>query len=127
MNKDATLKIAGRTFPLAFTMDAMCELQKTIPDFNLADLAEYVKNPEGMLALITALAREGAYLEGHELDVDRRWFGAHLKPSPAQITKMQVAVFNALTEGMSMETEDESAEEVDVVLEEIKKKDGTDA
>ena len=115
------VKFAKREFPLAFTMDALAEIEDMIPDFNIGELGTYARNPRHLCDMLYCLARQGAVLEGKTLDVDRSWIGSHISPSPAQSVKIQVAVLNALTEGMRMDTEEEEAGEVDVTLEEIKK------
>lgn len=119
------IKIAKRTFPLAFTLGAMEELQNKIENFNLAKLQEYVKSPTGLLDILLALMRQGAILEGKTLDVDRTWLASHLSPSPIKMAPIQVAILNALSDGLTMEAEEDEGE-VDVVLEEIKKKETTD-
>lgn len=124
--KRIKLKIGGRIFALAYTLDAMCELGETIPDFDMDKFSEYTKKPQQMLDLLVALAREGEALEGRTLDVDKKWFGSHISPAPASIAKVQVAIFTALADGMTMETDTGEDGEVDVVLEEIKKKDARD-
>ena len=120
-----TVKIAKRIFPLAFTLGAMEELQNKIENFNLAKLQEYVKSPGGLMDILLALMRQGAILEGKALDVDRTWLASHLSPAPIRMAPIQVAILNALSDGLTMETEQDEGE-VDVVLEEIKKKETTD-
>lgn len=120
-----TVKIAKRTFPLAFTLGAMEELQNKIENFNLAKLQEYVKSPSGLMDILLALMRQGAILEGKTLDVDRTWLASHLSPAPIRMAPIQVAILNALSDGLTMEAEEDGGE-VDVVLEEIKKKETTD-
>ena len=123
--KTTPLKIGKRTFALAFNMNAMFEMQDTIPEFDLSKLTSYAKSPRGMIDLIIILARQGEQLEGRALDVDHEWFGRHLSPSPQQIAKIKQAVLGALTNGLTMETEDDEEAEHDVVLEEVKKKEET--
>lgn len=120
-----TVKIAKRTFSLAFTLGAMEELQNKIENFNLAKLQEYVKSPSGLMDILLALMRQGAILEGKTLDVDRTWLASHLSPAPIRMAPIQVAILNALSDGLTMEAEQDEGE-VDVVLEEIKKKETTD-
>ena len=120
--KTTPLKIGKRTFALAFDLNAMEAMQNTIPDFDLGKLSDYVRSPGGLLDLITILAKEGEELEGRQLDVDRKWFGSHISPSPAKIANIHVTILDCLRDGLTMETEDEDDGEVDVVLEEIKKK-----
>lgn len=116
------IKIADRTFALAFTLNAMIEMQQQIPEFSMAKISEYPRTPEGLRTIILALAREGEYLEGRKLDIDAAWLGSHIKPSPARIAKIQTAIVQAIMEGMELENDDGSDEETDVVLEEIRKK-----
>lgn len=120
-----TVKIAKRTFPLAFTLGAMEELEQKIENFNLSKLQDYVKSPSGLIDILLALMRQGELLEGRILDVDRTWLASHLSPSPIRMAPIQIAIMNALSDGLSMEAEQDEGE-VDVVLEEIKKKETTD-
>lgn len=120
-----TVKIAKRTFPLAFTLGAMEELDQKIKNFNLSRLQDYVKTPSGLLDILLALMRQGAILEGKTLDVDRQWLSSRLSPAPIRMAPIQVAILNALSDGLTMEAEQDEGE-VDVVLEELKKKETTD-
>ena len=120
-----TVKIAKRVFPLAFTLGAMEEMQNKIENFNLAKLQDYVKSPTGMIDILLALMRQGAILEGKTLDVDRAWLASHLSPSPMRMAPIQVEVLNALSDGLTMETEEDGGA-VDLVLEEIKKNETTE-
>lgn len=120
-----TVKIAKRTFPLAFTLGAMEELDQKIKNFNLSRLQDYVKTPSGLLDILLALMRQGAILEGKTLDVDRQWLSSRLSPAPMRMAPIQVAILNALSDGLTMEAEQDEGE-VDVVLEELKKKETTD-
>ena len=124
--KTTPVKIGKRTFALAFTADALADLEDTIPDFELANIAEQTKSLKTLLDTLYILARAGEDLEGRELDVDRRWFGIHVSPAPLSLAKVQIAVLNALAAGFNMESgEEEEQGEVDVVLEGIKQKDNT--
>lgn len=120
--KTTHVKIARRDIALAFTLDALADIQDTIADFDLGELAQYVRSPRHIADLIYSLAKQGEYLEGRKLTVDRAWIGSHLSPSPANMARVQVAVMNCLADGLKMETEEEEEGEVDVTLEEIKKK-----
>lgn len=120
--KTVELKVGGRKLRLAFTLGALCEMQDTLSDFDMARLSEYVKTPKTMLDVMAILAKHGEALEGRTLDVDREWLGLHLSPAPNRVAAVQIALLNALAEGMRMETEDDAETEVDEVLESIKKK-----
>lgn len=124
--KTTPLKIGKRTFALAYTAEALAQFEEQVEGFDAAQIAEQTKSMSTLLDAVTILAREGEYLEGRELDVDRRWFGAHISPSPLSMAKVQMAVLGAFAEGIRMEAEaDEDEGEVDVVLEELKKKENT--
>ena len=127
--KTTHIKIGQRLFALAFTAGALAELEDRIEGFDMVKISETARNTDTLLDVLTALAREGEYLEGRELDVDRRWFGAHISPAPVHMAKLQVAVLNAFSAGFAMEAEmgDDDNGEVDVVLEELKKKETKDS
>ena len=77
--------------------------------------------------LVAAMARAGELAQGRDPDVDAAWFSNHMRPSVNSVIRIQTAVTEALTDGMTMETEEEEDGEVDVTLEEIKKKDDPEA
>lgn len=118
------IEIAGREFPLAFTLKTMIRMKNEIKDFDYGDLSKLLMTPEGMLDVIYALMVSGAALEGKALDVDKDWVGERIPPSRTKLAEIQIAASNALVSGMEMETESEADQdrEVDVVLEDIKKK-----
>lgn len=120
------VKIGGRSFALAFNLNAMADLEDAVPNFEITRLTEYVKKPRGLIEILTIMARQGEMLEGRVLDVEGSWFGAHIRPGPANLMALQSAIMEAMIEGMKMETEDGEEEQVDVVLEEIKKKEKKD-
>lgn len=120
------IRIARRDFPLVFTLGALEKLDKFIPEFDITKVDQYLYNVSGLLDVLYILAEEGAILNGQKLDVDREWFGSHMKASKKQITDLHVAIVDTLVDGMTMETDEEDENrEVDVVLEEIKKKETT--
>lgn len=119
------VKIGGRTFALAFTLNVMADLEDAVPEFDITKLTEYVKTPKGLLTILTIMAKQGEALENRVLDVDSSWFGAHIRPGPANLMGLQSAIMEAMYEGMRMETEDDGGDS-DVVLEEIKKKEKRD-
>lgn len=119
------IKIGGRTFSLAFPLGALESMQETFPDFDVGKITDHARTPSGLLDLLVVMAREGEQLEDRVLDVDRAWFASHIPPAPARVARVQIAVLNALTKWLTMETEDDEEFEHDVVLEELKKKEAT--
>ena len=125
--KQHTVKIAGRVFPLAFPLRAMLEMQNSIKGFNFNDIDKMVMNPNMLLPMLYILAENGALLGGEKLDVDQDWFALHTPAHVRKLIGLQLAVIETITDGMTMETEEdeERDREVDVVLQEIQKKSQT--
>lgn len=126
------IKLGGRKLALDFTLAAMDEMEAALgKPVELDNLKENVVDElrchRKLIGITIALARQGAIAEGTELDIDEAWLSRKLKP--ARLVQLQAEVLQALTEGMTMETEtgDNPDEEVDVVLEEIKKNDAAEA
>lgn len=124
--KTTHVKVGKRTFALAFTVDAMADMQETMEDFDLSTLSERARTPRGLIDMLAIMAKHGELLEGRTLDVDRSWFGSHVSPAPRQIVQVKIAVLTALAKGLQMETEQDNDDEHDEVLEELKKKEPTD-
>ena len=120
--KTHKIRVAGRDFELLFNYQALADLCDAIEGFDLGDVLTYVKTPKFFPVLIAILARAGEAQAGRALDVDAAWFSAHMRPSPVSVMKIQIAVNETLADGMLMETEEEEPGEVDVTLEELKKK-----
>lgn len=124
--KTHTVTIGGREFPLAFTLNTMINLQDEFPDFDFSNINEMLAKPKGIVDIMFQLAASGAALEEKELDISKKWLAERIPANIKSIQRIQEAVIGALTDGMEMETEKAENEdrEVDVVLEDIKKKDG---
>ena len=73
-----------------------------------------------MIRALTVLIDEGEKMEGRKSDVDEDWLKANLTPAEGMWLQRKLAAI--LVEGMRMETDLDADEEVDEVLEEIKKK-----
>lgn len=121
--KTRKIRVARRDFALLFNYAALADLCEAIQDFDLGEILSYVKNPKFFPTLLAILAKWGEAEEGRTLDVDAEWFARHMSPAPLPLMKIQVAVNEALADGLTMETEEEDGgTEVDVTLEELKKK-----
>ena len=126
--KKHIVKIGGRDFPLAFTLKTLIGMEQTIEGFDFSKIVEQVQKPAGMLNVLYLLAETGAELEEKTLEVDRDWMALRIPVNMNRLSKIQVEIMDTLTDGMSMETEDdEDDKEVDVVLDDIKKKEATGA
>ena len=121
-----TFKAGGRELALAFTLSAMDEIErKTGEKIDLQNVKETVveglRDRRKLIMMLEIMAREGEAIEGRTFDGGEAWLTQHVRPG--MLPKAQIAILEAVTEGMSMEsTEGEENEEVDLVLEELKKK-----
>lgn len=121
-----TFKAGGRELALAFTLGAMDEIEHRtgvkIDLQNVKDtVVESVKDRKKLVTVLAVLAAEGEAIEGRLYDGGEAWLNRHMRPG--LLPKAQIAVLEAVTEGMSMESaEGDENEEIDLVLEELKKK-----
>ena len=121
--KKYTVTVGGRDFPLLFSLGTMELLEDSIPGFDIVSVQETLSSTKGFLTCLYCLAQAGAQAEGKQLDVSREWFGVHCPASKTWIASATEAIVGAFVEGMEMESAEEDPDrEVDVVLEEIKKK-----
>ena len=124
MEKRHVLKIKGKEFPLVFSLGTLERMEEMIDGFSLTNVDEILSTTKGLLDIMFLLAEQGAMAEGRKLEEDRAWFGAHAPASRQWIIDAHSVIVDALLYGMQMETDKENPnEEVDVVLEELKKKD----
>ena len=120
-----TVKLGGRELALAFTMETLDAMELLMGrPIDLQDIKETVvdgtQDRRQLVKILLALAREGAALKEEDTDIDQTWISRHMRPG--DIPRMRIAVMDAVTEGMRMETaEGDNDEEIDAVLEEIKK------
>ena len=124
--KKYSVTIAKKDFPIVFTLGTMEMLEETIEGFDLTNIDKVLRSTKGLLDVLFCMAKEGSILEGKPMTESRQWFGAHCPASKAWIVKAHEAIVNAMITGMDMETDDEDQdEEVDVVLQELKKNEET--
>ena len=115
------IRIAGREIPLRFTLAEMDALQDHRgKPLNIQELGEEIKDHHELIAVLRILAGADA--------PDADWLLHNIRPG--RIPSLSVAVYKAITEGMTMETlegeEDPEPAVVDVTLEELKKKETED-
>ena len=119
-------KIAGRTFSAVFNLnvlDRLADMAGPMEDGTPLDaqaLMQVWSTRYGLLKALLVLIREGERLEGRELEIDEDWLRERL--SPAEMMWIQRKMAAVMIEAMRMETAADEDEEVDAVLEEIKKK-----
>lgn len=119
-----TVKIAGREWPLKFTLDAMDAIEaatgKTIDALTFR--VKTRQDREELLAVLAELLRAGSPGE----DTPDAALRAAL--TPGELMSAMRRISDAISEGMRMETDAPAEDEaVDVVLEELKKKESPGA
>lgn len=116
-------KVGGRELALVFSMGAMCAMEDAFGDrANLSQesMDSILKSRKDTLTLLAILANAGQALADKPEDVTAKWLGTHLRP--IQLLEVHSAILDAISEGMRMEADQpDPDEEVDVVLEDIKK------
>lgn len=120
------VRVGEREIPLALTLNAMEALERRFgAPLDLMGVINGLKGVGVLLDVVAVLADEGQDIEGTPDPVDRRWIARHA--DAAGQVDLANAVVAAVNESMRMETEADADpdEEVDVVLEELKKKEPT--
>jgi len=120
------VRVGEREIPLALTLNAMEALERRFgAPLDLMGIINGLKGVSTLLDVVAVLADEGQDIEGTPDPVDRRWIARHA--DAAGQVDLANAVVAAVNESMRMETEADADpdEEVDVVLEELKKKEPT--
>jgi hypothetical protein len=120
-----SIKVNGVEYPLSFTLSAMDAIEevtgKTVGDLGLRISSKADRSE--LLEVLAVLMREGA-AEGVETPSAK---ALHGMMTPGALLASLKNVSDALSEGMRMESDEpEEGAEVDVVLEEIKKKEPRD-
>lgn len=109
------VKISGKTLSLTFTLDTMDKIE--LLSGEALDVQRFVEELSDRKRLVDVLR-----IMADDDTVSAEWLKKHIRPG--QLPSLQVAILDTITEYMHMETEDDQEEtEVDVVLEDIKKKD----
>lgn len=119
------IKVGGRELALVFTVAAMDEIEELLgAQVNLSNLQESIvarlSDRHDLVKIVYAMARQGEYAMDCKPDFDLDWLKRHMRPG--QQMQLHAAVVEAMAEGLTMETGGDDGDEVDVVLEEIKKK-----
>lgn len=126
MVKVHRLKLGEKTYSAVFNLnvlDRLGEMAGPAEDGTPLDahaILEIWSTRYGMIRALTVLIDEGEKMEGRKSDVDEDWLKANLTPAEGMWLQRKLAAI--LVEGMRMETDLDADEEVDEVLEEIKKK-----
>lgn len=117
------VKIKKRQLPLYFNLVAMRELQELRGGKGLKaeELQEELKDPQVLVDVLLILARQGLQAADSAERVTREELERSI--TPGMMAKLLVGIFDAITEGLRMESEDdEPTGPVDETLEMLKKK-----
>lgn len=119
-------KMGGRELALAFTIGAMDRLEEKLGEpVELESIKETVvaqlKDRRKLVTILAILSAEGAALDGGEA-VDEAWIKQHVRPG--MLPRAQMAVLEAMADGLRMETDEstDESEKKDLIWEELKKK-----
>ena len=122
--KDVHVKIGGRNIRLKYDMRVQMAVEDEmgIDFYELQDRLNKGKRvTKDVIRAIRIMGNEGLRLDGKEPDLTDEWLADHMEP--AQTINYKVGALGAMVAGWFMETED-SEEEQDEVLNEIRKKNG---
>lgn len=123
--RDVTVRIGGKVIPLKFNMRVQRQIEEEL-EMDFYELQENLnkkkRNTGIILVCIRLMGNEGLKAEGQEADLTADWLEEHM--SPAYTTDYRVAALGALVAGWKMETDNSYEEKQDVVLNEIRKKNG---
>ena len=122
------VEIGGKTYRLCLNMDAMAELEEEFGlkvEFSGKWFKTMMKSWKSMTDFFAVLARQGMILKGEKAQT-RDEIARKIKPGAT--SKMSVAIWKEIENAMNMETEEgDESDEVDVVLEELRKNAEADA
>lgn len=113
------IKIGGKKIQLVYTLDTMDRVQAMNGGdaLDVRGLVEKMRDRTFLVRLLVEMAKDA------NVQVpDEKWLKGHIYPG--QLPKLQIAIMETITEAMNMETldGDDDDEEVDEILEELKKK-----
>lgn len=116
------IKIGGKKIQLVYTLDTMDRVQAMNGGdaLDVRGLVEKMRDRTFLVRLLVEMAKDA------NVQVpDEKWLKGHIYPG--QLPTLQIAIMETITEAMNMETldGDDDDEEVDEILEELKKKETT--
>ena len=123
--KGVKVEIGGRMIPLIYTMRVQLGVEREMETdfYTLQDTINKSKRcTKETIEIIRLMGNEGLRREGKEPDLTTEWLTDNMKPT--QMLNYRIAVMGALIEGWYMETDNGEDEEKDLVLDEIRKKNG---
>lgn len=125
------IRVGGQTFAVCLNLNALEEIAALAGDgtmdehgnlrtLDVSSVLGYASSVTGMANTMAVLIREGERLEGRTTEVDADWIKSRV--SVGELPWMQKKIMAIILLATRMETEGGDDEEIDEVLEEIKKK-----
>ena len=123
--RSVTVKIGGRDIPLKYDMRVQLQIEEEL-EMDYYELQENLnkkkRNTGVIMRAIRLMGNEGLRAEGKEPDLTAEWLEEQMRP--AYTTDYRIAALGALVAGWYMETDNSYEKKQDVVLNEIRKKNG---
>ena len=122
MSKSLTMKTGGKAFTLRYDVQTMVDAEEKYDSFDaLSAMTGGKKAPvKATLDLLAYMANAGERHEGREPAFTPEWFKENL--TPVQLDRAKIMIQQAIMVGLYRENPADDDEEVDVVLEKIRKK-----
>lgn len=119
------LKLGERMIPLYFSTAELKDIQEEVGSiFQIRELltqnAWSNEQIDNLVKVTKILGNAGLEENGQAADLTEKWIMRHM--NPLRMQEVVNAIMMTIAEGMRMETAEEEAGEVDVTLQEIKKK-----
>jgi len=118
-----TFTLMGHQIPLMFNVGVWGDIEETIcPMAELEDYMTGKKRVNTVLKMIALMGNAALAEQGKKPVLTEAWLKKNMPPKA--ITEAQLAIMEAITEGMMTENVQKEDEEIDLVLAEIEKKAG---
>lgn len=118
-----TFEILGHEIPLLFNVGVWGDIEEQVCTMN--ELEEYMtgkKRVSTVVKMVAIMGNAALVEQGKKPVLTEQWLRKNMPPKT--VTEAQMAIMEAITEGMTTETVQKDGEEIDLVLAEIEKKPG---
>lgn len=118
-----SFELLGHEIPLIFTVGVWGDIEENVCTMN--ELEEFMtgkKRVSTVVKMVAIMGNAALVEQGKKPVLTEQWLRKNMPPKT--VTEAQMAIMEAITEGMTTETVQKDGEEVDLVLAEIEKKPG---
>jgi len=117
-----SFQLLGHDIPLIFTVGVWGDIEEQICTMNeLEDYMTGKKRVSTVIKMVTLMGNAALVEQGKKPVLTEQWLRKNMPPRA--VTEAQLAIMDAITEGMAVENV-QKEEETDLVLAEIEKKPG---